>query len=63
MGSLVSREATIISRGTEMNLVGDLGVDLLAGGLLVEVPGAVGDLLGRVVVDVVARLLGAHREG
>ena len=44
-------------------LVGDLGVDLLAGGLLEEAAGTVGDLLAGVLVDVVAGLLGAHGEG
>lgn len=48
---------------TRHSLVGDLGVDLLAGGLLKEAAGAVGDLLAGVLVDVVAGLLGAHVEG
>jgi len=45
------------------SLVGVLGVDLLASGLLKQAASTVRDLLGRVGVDVVARLLGEGVEG
>lgn len=43
--------------------VGDLRRHLLAGSLLEQAAGTVGDLLSRVARDGVAGLLGAHVEG
>lgn len=49
-------------KGQQDSLVGDLGADLLAGGLLEETAACVGDLLGRLAGDGVAGLLGAKVE-